>query len=85
MPSPPPPPDPPDSLIERRIRQVMDEVAFHELPGAGRPIPGLDQPYDPAWWAKRLIEREQLGNLARLGGNDEGGGDVARRTQPNEE
>ncbi|MGH3315891.1 MAG: DnaJ family domain-containing protein, partial [Nocardioidaceae bacterium] len=33
------------------------------LPGAGKPIPGLGGTHDPDWWAKRLIEREELTGL----------------------
>ena len=30
------------------------------LPGAGRPIPGLNGRDDANWWVKGLLEREQL-------------------------
>lgn len=35
----------------------MEEGAFDRLPGRGRPLPGLDRTYDPAWWARAYIER----------------------------
>ena len=28
--------------------------------GAGKPLPNLDQPYDPDWWVKQLVKREQI-------------------------
>src|SRR5579875_1255918 len=48
-----------ESWIDRQIREAQERGAFDNLPGAGKPIEGLDDP-DPDWWAKRLIEREQL-------------------------
>lgn len=44
-------------LAERRIRQAMEEGEFDGLAGTGRPVPGLDRPYDPAWWARAYLER----------------------------
>ena len=38
----------------------MARGEFDNLPGAGKPIPGLDKPHDPDWWVKRLIERENI-------------------------
>jgi hypothetical protein len=36
---------------------------FEQLEGHGKPIPGLDAPYDPLWWVKKLLEREKLSVL----------------------
>ena len=59
-----------ESLAERRIREAMERGEFDRLPGTGRPIPDLEAPYDPAWWARRWVERSRLMNraleLARL-------------------
>lgn len=52
-----------ESLVERRIREAAERGEFDALPGAGKPLPGLDQPYDEMWWVKNLIEREQLSLL----------------------
>jgi hypothetical protein len=41
----------------------MERGAFDNLPGAGRPIPNLGQEYDPLWWVKQLVQREQLSML----------------------
>lgn len=41
---------------------------FDHLPGAGKPIPDLGGEDDPAWWAKRWIERERLRDLLRDAG-----------------
>lgn len=49
-----------ESIVERQIAEAAERGEFEDLPGQGRPIPGLDRPYDPAWWAKRLVQREQF-------------------------
>jgi DnaJ-like protein len=52
-----------DSWIEELIRQARVEGAFDDLEGKGKPIPGLDAPYDPDWWVKKLLEREKISVL----------------------
>src|SRR5437773_12358409 len=52
-----------DSWIEELIRQARAEGAFDDLEGKGKPIPGLDAPYDPDWWVKKLLEREKISVL----------------------
>jgi hypothetical protein len=58
---------PPDTKhadwIESQIRRAEDEGAFEDLPGRGQPLPHLDEAYDPLWWAKQLVRREQLSLL----------------------
>lgn len=44
------------------IREAQENGEFAHLP-MGKPIPDLDRPYDPLWWVKRWIEREQLSVL----------------------
>jgi len=52
-----------DSWIEALIHEARAEGAFDDLEGKGKPIPGLDAPYDPDWWVKKLLEREKLSFL----------------------
>ena len=49
-----------ESWIEAQIRVAQEQGAFDNLPGAGKPLPNMDQEYDPLWWVKQLVEREQL-------------------------
>lgn len=49
--------------IEEKIQEAQAEGGFDRLEGHGRPIPGLDAPYDPLWWVKKLLEREKLSVL----------------------
>jgi hypothetical protein len=51
-----------ESWIEAQIRVAQEQGAFDNLPGAGKPLPNLDQ-YDPLWWVKQLTQREQLSLL----------------------
>jgi hypothetical protein len=49
---------------EVAIQQAMRRGDFENLPGAGKPLPGIgDGRHDPDWWIRRKIEREQLRGL----------------------
>lgn len=50
--------------VDLQIQEAMRRGEFDDLPGAGKPIPGLDGTHDPNWWVKRLIEREQITGVA---------------------
>jgi hypothetical protein len=53
-----------ETWIEAQIRVAMDEGAFDNLPGAGKPLPNLGQEYDPlSRWVKQLVQREQISML----------------------
>src|SRR5215471_7365332 len=49
--------------VDAQIRDAMARGEFDNLPGAGKPIEGLDGTYDPEWWVKGLIKRERLTGL----------------------
>jgi hypothetical protein len=52
-----------ETWIEAQIRVAREQGAFDNLPGAGKPLPNLGQEYDPDWWVKQLIQREQVSIL----------------------
>ena len=52
-----------ESWIEAQIRVAQEQGAFDNLPGAGKPLANIDQAYDPMWWVKQLVQREQLAML----------------------
>ena len=53
-----------ETWIEAQIRVAMEEGAFDNLPGAGKPLPNCGQEYDPfSWWVKQLAQREQISML----------------------
>ena len=52
-----------ETWIEAQIRVARENGAFDNLPGAGKPLPNLDQVHDPLWWVKQLVQREQISML----------------------
>jgi Domain of unknown function (DUF1992) len=49
-----------ESWVERQIREATERGDFDNLPGAGRPIPGLNGRDDQDWWLKGFLEREKI-------------------------
>ena len=49
-----------EDFITRQIREAEEAGAFEKLPGAGKPIEGLEGPYDEMWWLKAFLKREGL-------------------------
>ena len=46
--------------VDLQIEQAMQRGDFDDLPGFGKPIPGIGSDHDPDWWVKKLVEREQI-------------------------
>jgi hypothetical protein len=58
-------------VAENRIREAIGEGQFDNLPGFGKPIADIDEPYDPDWWVKKWIRREGMSQtLAERFGKD---------------
>lgn len=51
------------AMVETAIQQAILRGDFDDLPGAGKPLPGLGGAYDPDWWIKHKIETEHLHGL----------------------
>lgn len=49
-----------ESWIDRQIREAIERGEFDNLPGAGKPLEGLNGRDDEHWWVKGLIKRERL-------------------------
>ncbi|MFC4011909.1 DUF1992 domain-containing protein [Nonomuraea purpurea] len=49
-----------ESWVDRQIREAEERGEFDDLPGKGKPLPGLDRPQDDMWWIKQKVEREGL-------------------------
>ncbi|GAB5077605.1 DnaJ family domain-containing protein [Arthrobacter sp. AD-310] len=45
------------------VRDAMAQGKFDNLKYAGKPIPGLGESYDPDWWVKGLLQRENIHGL----------------------
>jgi hypothetical protein len=52
-----------ETWIDAQIRVAREQGAFDNLPGAGKPLPNLDQDYDVLSWVRQLVQREQLSIL----------------------
>ncbi|WP_171162465.1 DUF1992 domain-containing protein [Streptomyces sp. I05A-00742] len=52
-----------ETWADRQIREAEARGAFADLPGFGKPLPGLDRPYDDMWWVKEKMRRENLSFL----------------------
>lgn len=52
-----------ESWLETLIREASERGEFDNLPGAGKPLPGVDKPYDELWWARQVLEREKIAFL----------------------
>jgi hypothetical protein len=44
--------------VDLQVQKAIERGEFDNLPGAGKPLPRLDD--DPNWWLKQLIERERI-------------------------
>ncbi|MGO1770495.1 MAG: DUF1992 domain-containing protein [Microbacterium sp.] len=51
------------SAVETAIQLAIRRGEFDDLPGAGKPIEGLDRLGEPDWWIRRKIEREGLSGI----------------------
>jgi hypothetical protein len=49
-----------ESAVDKAIREAAERGAFDNLPGAGKPLPGISGPDDELWWVRRYVEREGL-------------------------
>ncbi len=52
-----------ESSVDRQIREAREAGAFDNLPGAGKPLPGLGSRPDPNWWVRQWVEREDLSGV----------------------
>jgi hypothetical protein len=49
-----------ESFVERQIREAQEAGEFDSLPGFGKPIPDIDEPYDENWWLKKKARQEKI-------------------------
>jgi hypothetical protein len=47
-------------FIEQAIERARKEGQFENVEGMGKPLAGLDEPYDENWWIKSKLRRENL-------------------------
>ncbi len=49
-----------ETWVERQIREAEERGEFENLPGAGKPLPGISTPQDDLWWVRSYLHREGL-------------------------
>lgn len=49
-----------DRIVENRLKTAFEEGKFDNLPGRGKPLAHVDQPFDEFWWVRNWAERERL-------------------------
>jgi hypothetical protein len=47
-------------IADNKIRAAIEAGEFDNLPGYGKPIDSIDAPYDPHWWIRQKLRREEL-------------------------
>jgi hypothetical protein len=47
-------------VAENKILAAIKAGEFDHLPGFGKQNALIDEPYDPSWWIRRKLQREQL-------------------------
>jgi hypothetical protein len=52
-----------ESWTDQLIREAQENGEFDDLPGKGKPLPGLDQPHDEMWWVRKKLQSESVSYL----------------------
>jgi hypothetical protein len=47
-------------IADNKIRAAIEAGEFDNLPGLGKPSAIIDEAYDPYWWIRRKLKREEL-------------------------
>jgi hypothetical protein len=50
-------------IAEERILAAQREGLFDQLPGFGKPLPGIDEYPDEHWWVRDKLKREGVSHL----------------------
>ena len=52
-----------ETWIDQVIRDGRDRGEFDDLPGTGKPLPGLGKPHDEMWWVRQKVQSEGISYL----------------------
>jgi hypothetical protein len=52
-------------IASAKIEAAIEAGEFDDLPGFGKPFEFDDTQYDPHWWIRRKVERENMKKLFR--------------------
>lgn len=56
-----------DRIVEKRISDAIEAGELDQGAYKGRPLPDIDTPRRPGWWAEQFVARER----ARLAAEDD--------------
>ena len=59
-------------IADAKIEEAMKAGEFDNLPGMGKPLALDEEPYDPYWWIRRKLKREELLKTPTLARNPGG-------------
>ena len=48
-----------EGFVDRVIREAMERGEFDDLPGKGRPIPGVGTVDTDGWWIRSWVQRNR--------------------------
>jgi hypothetical protein len=51
-------------IAEDKIRSAIKAGEFDHLPGFGKPLRVVEEPYDENWWLRRKLQAERLDSFA---------------------
>jgi len=51
--------EPFETFVDRMIREAVERGEFDDLPGKGKPIPGVGTADTEGWWIRRWVERNR--------------------------
>jgi len=49
-----------EGWVEHQIREAQRRGSFDDLPGKGKPLPGLNEPWNDMSWIAAMLHRENL-------------------------
>ena len=49
-----------ESFADQLTREAIEEGKFDHLPGFGKPLPGIDEPYDENRWLREKLREERI-------------------------
>ncbi|MEX1003948.1 MAG: DnaJ family domain-containing protein [Acidimicrobiia bacterium] len=48
-----------EAFVDRMIREACERGEFNDLPGKGKPIPGVGTVDTEGWWIRSWVERNR--------------------------
>ncbi|MCU1593526.1 MAG: hypothetical protein JWO12_918 [Frankiales bacterium] len=49
-----------ETWVDRQFREARERGELDDLPGFGKPLPGVGEEWDELWWVKQKLARENV-------------------------